>query len=249
MLAMMAQGGFAARGDGGTGRRGDWGTDHALARELWKTGNADARVLATMIADPAQATEQELDGWMGEVRYYLLADLLAGFVFRTPFAWKKMREWRGSSEDFEGQAGWNLLARLAINGPDTEDAFFEKQVAVIERRIHKAKNWTRHAMNLVLIAIGLRGPGLQKLALAAAGRIGKVEVDHGETGCVTPDAAAYIWRAAGRKRKRKNPRGGRPGQIPSGYTPRLVRGQSMRQRPAGSGVQKSRLAGVTRAWW
>jgi hypothetical protein len=38
------------------------------------------------------------------------------------------------------------------------------------------------------------------LTAASAQRIGKVEVDHGETGCKTPDAAKYIERAAARKR-------------------------------------------------
>jgi len=33
------------------------------------------------------------------------------------------------------------------------------------------------------------------------------------------------------------------------HPPRLVRGQSILQRPFGSGVQKRRLAGVDRAWW
>ena len=41
-------------------------------------------------------------------------------------------------------------------------------------------------------------------ATAAAKRIGKVDVDHGETGCKTPDAAPYIAKAAAhRKKKRK----------------------------------------------
>ena len=35
--------------------------DHALACQLWTTGNEDARMLALMIADPEQATEKELD--------------------------------------------------------------------------------------------------------------------------------------------------------------------------------------------
>jgi len=39
--------------------------------------------------------------------------------------------------------------------------------------------------------------------LAAAKRIGKVEVDHGETGCKTPDAAAYIRKVLDHRRKKK----------------------------------------------
>jgi hypothetical protein len=65
-------------------------------------------------------------------------------------------------------------------------------VSKIESRIHAEPNGVREAMNRALIAIGVRNPKCQKAAVAAAKRIGKVEIDHGETGCKTPDAAAYI---------------------------------------------------------
>jgi hypothetical protein len=55
-------------------------------------------------------------------------------------------------------------------------------------------------MNAALIAIGGSRPKLMKKAVAAAERIGEVEVDHGETSCTTPDAAAYIRKMASRKR-------------------------------------------------
>ena len=47
-------------------------------------------------------------------------------------------------------------------------------------------------MNDAIIGIGVRGGACTKAALATAKRVGKVEVDHGETGCKTPDAAGYI---------------------------------------------------------
>jgi hypothetical protein len=50
-------------------------------------------------------------------------------------------------------------------------------------------------MNNALIAIGTRNAKVEKKALEAAKMIGKVEVDHGETGCKTPDAAEYIKKA------------------------------------------------------
>jgi 3-methyladenine DNA glycosylase AlkD len=50
---------------------------------------------------------------------------------------------------------------------------------------------------------------LEKRAVAAAKRVGKVEVDHGETGCKTPDALEYIARTkahrAARKKKQQKP--------------------------------------------
>ena len=78
---------------------------------------------------------------------------------------------------------------------------FEKQLKVIERDIHKRKNETKYCMNGTLIAIGVRNAKLEKLALKAAERIGKVEVDHGDTACKTPDAATYIKKTVARKRK------------------------------------------------
>jgi len=62
---------------------------------------------------------------------------------------------------------------------------------IIERDIHAQKNRLKEAMNGALIAIGSRNSTLEAQALAAAARIGKVTVDHGETDCKTPDAAAY----------------------------------------------------------
>ena len=38
--------------------------------------------------------------------------------------------------------------------------------------------------------------------IAAAQRIGKVEVDHGDTDCKTPDAVSYIKKSLARKSKR-----------------------------------------------
>jgi hypothetical protein len=42
-------------------------------------------------------------------------------------------------------------------------------------------------------------PSLRQKAIEAARRIAKVEVDHGETTCKTPDAVPYIEKAAKRK--------------------------------------------------
>lgn len=103
-----------------------------------------------------------------------------------------------SPAEFVAQAGWTMLAVAAMKDPSLTDAELEVRLAHIEKHIHKAKNRVRHAMNSALIAIGMRNPRLEQLALAAAARIGKVKVDHGETDCRTPGASAYILKAAAR---------------------------------------------------
>lgn len=178
-------------------------TDHELAQQLWKTGNHDARVLATMIADPEQATEAQLEAWREDLDQYVICDAFVRyFVSRTPVARKKAEAWSRSDEEWSGRAGWLLLASVAMSEDREGDAYFEKRLAEIEEGIHQARNRVRDAMNGALIGIGLRNARLRTQALAAARRIGKVHVDHGETGCKTPDAAAYIERAQAR-RKRK----------------------------------------------
>lgn len=175
--------------------------DHPLAQGLWATGNFDARVLATMIADPAQASAAELDSWVEILDGYPLADAVSRFAATTPLAHKTMERWMKSKKEYIAQTGWQVFAHLSRQDGALTDEYALERLAHVEAHIHKAQNRVRHAMNSAVITVGLRGPELQKLALAAAARIGKVTVDHGQTGCETPDAAAYIRKAAARARK------------------------------------------------
>jgi 3-methyladenine DNA glycosylase AlkD len=177
------------------------GTDQALAEELWATGNHDARVLAAMIADPAKVRANLLEKWKEDLDSYVLADAFSGLVARTAHARDKMQAWMGSKREFVATAGWNLVAALAAARALTENEI-ERQVPVIEKGIHKAANRVRYAMNGALISIGVLGGKLQEQAVAAARRIGPVEVDHGETGCQTPDAASYIAKTLARRARK-----------------------------------------------
>lgn len=183
--------------------------DQALARALWATGNGDACTLATMIADPEEVTSAELDRWAGETRYSLLAQMLSRYVADTEFAREKAEQWTKSAAEHTGETGYYVLAQLALKDEELPDDYFEDHVRTIERTIHGAKNYTRYGMNQALIAIGVRNPHLTEVALEAAGRIGKVQVDHGDTACQTPDAAAYIRKTLAKAAETK-PREKRP---------------------------------------
>ena len=177
--------------------------NHDLARQLWATGNTDARTLAAMIADPTKLTDQEAEQWLRGTSYQGLVDGVAGIVAQAPFARKKSDEWRRSKDEFIGRAGWNLIARLTEDR-GIPDSYFEKRIAEIRAQIHSAKNRTREAMNLALISIGGYREGLRKKALEAAKAIGSVQVDHGDTACKTPDAYSYIQKMAARKSGRSS---------------------------------------------
>lgn len=114
-----------------------------------------------------------------------------------------MEQWIRSDDEWGGRAGWGLLSSLALQDTDLPDNYFKPFLKVIECEIHKRKNRVRDAMNSALIAIGIRNSSLRQRALEIAAKIGKVKVDHGETSCKTPDAAAYILKAVESKRARK----------------------------------------------
>lgn len=177
-------------------------TDHELAVGLWNSGNHDARMLAGMIADPQRLDAKTLDGWAGGLRNYVETDALGGLAAKAPHARETMARWIASDDEWTAAAGWRILAHVARDGDGLPDEYFERFLTTIERDLPGSPNRVRHEMNNALIAIGVRNPALESKALAAAARIGKVEVDHGETDCQTPDAAGYIRKTLERKRKK-----------------------------------------------
>ena len=92
------------------------------------------------------------------------------------------------------------MSFMKDDADSVSDADAEQVLATIEKQIHRSPNWARYAMNGALISIGVFKPTLRKKAIEAAQRIGKVEIDHGETNCKTPDAVPYIEKASKRKR-------------------------------------------------
>ena len=176
--------------------------DQGLGVQLWATGNHDAQILATLIADPAQFDAKTMDAWSKVLSNYVITDQFAGLVARTSYWRKKAEKWHTARGEWIGRAGWDLIGQLALHEATLPDSYFEPYLIEIETGIHQQKNRVREAMNNVLIAIGVRNPVLQAKALSAAQTIGPVEIDHGETNCKTPNAAEYILRTVAHRQNK-----------------------------------------------
>ena len=60
--------------------------DHKLALELWKSGNIDAMNLATLIMDPTQLTQPEVEKLAKDLSYYTTTDWFVKNVIKAlPF--------------------------------------------------------------------------------------------------------------------------------------------------------------------
>ena len=105
-----------------------------------------------------------------------------------------------SEEEFVRQSGFSTLASALKEGVELSRDDCRDILSRIESEIHNSPNRARQAMNNALIAIGVFQPELSEDAVAAATRIGRVEVDHGDTSCKTPDAVSYIYKALKRRK-------------------------------------------------
>jgi 3-methyladenine DNA glycosylase AlkD len=167
--------------------------DHELAHALWNTGNFDAQNLAVKIVEPGRMSAADLDRWMRQCPNTRMCGGYAAMIAsESAHGRAKAEQWLASKDDWERCCGWTLLGQLSMRDETLPDETFLTRIAEIEKRVHSAPNSERYGMNMALIQIGCRNAALTKAALAAAKRIGPVEVDHGDTECKTPDVASYI---------------------------------------------------------
>ena len=178
------------------------GTDQELAEQLWATGNHDARVLATLILEPAKIEASTLDEWVETVTSQITLDAVGVTAGKSPAAITCMKKWIQSEQEWIAATGWHVLTVLASQPGSLPEEEFASYIDHIQNNIHSSPNRVRHSMNQAVISIGVRNEKLQEKALAVAKAIGKVKVDHGDTSCKTPNAAAYIKKTLEHRKKK-----------------------------------------------
>jgi 3-methyladenine DNA glycosylase AlkD len=175
--------------------------DHDLALGLWGSGNHDARMLATLIVDAGRLDEATAMAWLAEADNDILVDAVADAIARMPSGLSVARRLMDSDLEWPSTAAWTALAKMVMAGV-VDNAFAAQLLVRAERTMGGAPNRTRHAMNGLVIAVGGYRDELREKALATASAIGVVDVNHGESGGKTPDAAVAIGKlAAGEKSK------------------------------------------------
>src|SRR5439155_17379101 len=81
----------SAPGDGEADRQG-----HDMALRLWASGLHEARILASMVDDPAAVTDEQMETWAGDFDSGDLVDQCCTNLFAsTAFAWAKAEGWSG----------------------------------------------------------------------------------------------------------------------------------------------------------
>jgi 3-methyladenine DNA glycosylase AlkD len=143
--------------------------DHALALALWATGIHEARILATIIADPKQVTEEQMESWVLDFDSWDICDQCCMNLFdKTPFAWQKALAWSARDAEFVRRAGFALMATLAVHDKHATDEQFEPFFTCIREQSTDDRNFVKKAVNWALRQIGKRNATLRSRALAVA---------------------------------------------------------------------------------
>ena len=146
--------------------------NHGLALELWQTGIHEARILASLVDDPAMVTEEQLEVWVVVIDSWDVCDQCCANLFaRTSFVWDKSIEWSNRSEEFVKRAGFVLMARLAVQEKKVSAESFQPFYDLIRHEADDERNFVKKAVNWALREIGKRKdlPGATALAQELAG--------------------------------------------------------------------------------
>lgn len=172
--------------------------DQALALKLFATGIGDAQYLAGMIVDGRKMTRAQVQSWAEKAAWQMVSGWTVPWVASEhPDGYALAREWIDSPKERLAIAGWASLGALVTVRPDEQLPV--KELGALLDRVAKtlpaAPDRVRQQMNYFVIACGTYVAPLGAKAITTARKIGKVEVDVGDTDCKIPDAESYIMKS------------------------------------------------------
>ena len=152
------------------------GRDHELAAALWASGVHEARILASLVDEPARVSEAQMDAWVADLDSWDVCDGVCGNLFdRTPFALAKAIEWSTREPEFEKRAGFALMAWAAVHRKDLPDATFASLLPLIREQATDDRNYVKKAVSWALRQIGKRDAALNVEAIRTAEEIERMD--------------------------------------------------------------------------
>jgi len=152
------------------------GRDHKLALDLWRTGIAEARIVAAMVGDPVKLTEEQMEDWVKGINSWDVCDQVCMNLFeKNQLAWKKIVDWSEREEEFVKRTAFSLIACLAWHDKKASDEKFIELLPVIIRGATDERNFVKKAVNWALRNIGKRNLNLNEAAINTAKEIKQLD--------------------------------------------------------------------------
>jgi 3-methyladenine DNA glycosylase AlkD len=161
--------------------------DHGLALDLWTTGIHEARIVASMIDDPADVTPAQMDTWAADFDSWDVCDQVCSNLFGpSAHAFPAARAWTRRDEEFVKRAGFTLIAERAVRDREHDDAFWVGWLPVIRNGADDDRNYVKKAVSWALRQIGKRNAALNAAAIAEAEAL--LELDRPSARWIARDA-------------------------------------------------------------
>lgn len=166
-------------------------TNHALAIDLWRTGNLDARLLAILLINPKNLSGDELDQMVRSVGFAQVADWLNSYVVRKYPGKETFRQrWIDDDDPWAARAGWDLTSERI--GKDPQGLDLPALLDRIESEMGAAAPEAQWTMNFCLAGIGIHFPKYRKRAIAIGETLGIYRDYPVSKGCTSPFAPIWI---------------------------------------------------------
>ena len=141
--------------------------NHTLALELWKTGLAEGKIVASMVEEPENLTEEQMDEWVMGFDSWDVCDQVCMNLFeKSPLAWIKILQWSKRDEPFVKRAAFALIACLAWHDKRAKDEDFTSLFSVMKSGAVDERNFVKKSVNWALRNVGKRNLRLNKAAIA-----------------------------------------------------------------------------------
>ncbi len=146
--------------------------NHELALQLWQSEIHEVKILAILIADPKQVTEEMMEEWIKDFYSWDLVDGACSALFcKHPLAYIKAEEWTQREREYEKRTGYSLMAYLAVHDKKAKDEKLSAFFPLIEWGADDDRNFVKKAVNWALRQIGKRNFNLNTQAIECGERI------------------------------------------------------------------------------
>lgn len=140
--------------------------NHEIAAQLWQSNIHEAMILASMLADANQFTEQQMDQWVKKFYSWDLCDQVCGNLFqKTDYFIRKAFEYSYAKEEFVKRAGFVLMTNYVVHHKKSDDDLCLQFLTRIEEEAWDDRNFVRKSLNWCLRQIGKRNLYLYPHAL------------------------------------------------------------------------------------
>lgn len=100
--------------------------NHVLALKLWNKQWRETMILATLLDNPLEVTEEQMDFWTKSFENSEIAEQASANLWaKTKFAFVKALEWCRGKKHLVRYTGIHLLGRLAVADKNAIDEMFE----------------------------------------------------------------------------------------------------------------------------